>query len=254
MFNEKELELIKSCQSLQGQQDVIRYSVNYPTQSSASSVAALVGEKICKKINELKWDMSLGAFIHDCEEGSFNTDLLLEIFEEYPKLAENYPYETYGLPMSIDIEIGVCGGPGLVEFKRPRGKLVFVENGVLEAKFEGESQYVDKLFAKIGEKYNIEFIDVKEEGHYQSWSEMYQKVASSYHSRLGKTVQVKEGKVKITKKEKILVYHGESCCAFWSTEHEFEKMQVSADGQLCVIIDSTNPDYLKMVEQANNAN
>lgn len=177
--------------------DAIRYSGNYPTQSSASSAAALVGEKIDKLARDRAWDMYLAGFIHDCEEGSFATPLLLDVFTEYPKLAETFPYETYGLPMSIDIEIGVCGGPGLVEFKREKGKLVFVEDGVLSAKFEGETSYVNRLFERIGQNFTVEFDDVEEEPVYQSWSEMYLRVASSYRTSLGKNTLMKSGKVRI---------------------------------------------------------
>lgn len=176
-----------------------RFAGNYPTQSSASSVAALVGEQFNQKAKKEGWDFHLGGFIHDCEEGCFNTNLLLEVFDEYPKLAETYPYETYGLPMSIDIEIGVCGGPGLVEFKRLKGKTKFVENDVLEAKFEGISEYTDKLFERLSKNYHVELIDVEEEDSYQSWSEMYLKVASSFRLSLGQTVKMKHGKIRVSK-------------------------------------------------------
>lgn len=180
--------------------DAIRYSINYPTQSSASSAAALVGDRILEKAEVDGWDFYLGGFIHDCEEGCFSPDYLFPIFEEFPRVAEQYPFDTYGLPMSIDIELGVCGGPGLVEFKRQKGETAFVVDGVLKAKFEGETQYVNALFDRIRTSgYRIEIDGVHEEESYQSWSEMYLRVASSYRTALGKTLKITSGNTTISK-------------------------------------------------------
>jgi DNA polymerase family A len=228
-----------------------RYASNYPTQSTASLAAALVGERILEIAQKEKWDLWLGGFIHDCEEGCFGVDYLFPIFEEFPKTAEQYPFDTYRLPMSIDIELGVCGGPGLVEFKRQKGNTAFMINGQLKAKFEGETQYVNQLFDKFrAAGYIIELDKVEEEEDYQSWSEMFLRVASSYRSGLGKTLFITKGLITISKPEKLLIYHPESEAAFYATEEEFNKMQNSADGQLCVIITIENPLYKKIKELA----
>lgn len=180
--------------------EAIRFSGNYPTQSTASIAAALVGERMLNHAKVNNWDFEMAGFIHDCEEGSFTHELLIQVFEEYPRLAENYPYETYGLPMSIDIEIGICGGAGLVEFKRKKGETKFVKDGLLSAKIEGESKYVDALLEKISISHEYELVGIEEEDVYQSWSEMYLKVASSYRSSLGKVTKIKSGEIHVWKK------------------------------------------------------
>jgi len=178
--------------------DAIRYSGNYPTQSTASSTAALVGVRIMEAADANGWPISLPGFIHDCLEGSFANDFLLKAFDIVPNFAENWPFDNFGLPMSIDMEIGVRGGPFLVEFKRPKGELKFIKDGVLSAKFDGRADAVDLLFDRMRTTgYSVETSDVEEEEHYTSWSEMYMKVASAFRLSMGRKVLSKAGTVLI---------------------------------------------------------
>lgn len=201
-FNQKELELIKKCVTLYGGTDPIRYSGNYPTQSTASSVAALVGDRILTAAEELGWPIKLPGFIHDCLEGSFASDFLITAFDEIPKFAEDWPFKQFGLPMSIDMEIGMRGGPFLVGFKRPIGELKFVKDNAIYAEYEGRAKSVDLLFDHMRHVgYIVEISEHNREIKTMSWGGMYEKVASAYNLSMGQKIEMAEGEVIIRKKE-----------------------------------------------------
>lgn len=181
--------------------EAVRYAVNYPTQSTASSIAALTGYEVVQAARSQQWGLHIPGFIHDCLEGDIDHRSLLEVFEALPQVAEDWPYETFGLPLRLDIEIGVRGGPYLVEFKRLKGAKVFVQDGVLEAKLEGRSDAVDLLVERIRSQgqYSVELRDVEVKEERVKWKELYQKVAAAYRLDMGKLVQVTKAVVRIEK-------------------------------------------------------
>ena len=180
--------------------EAIRYAINYPTQSTASSAAALTGFELKKMARERKWELAIPGFIHDCLEGDFGHNYFLEVFDQLPQLAEEWPYEAFKLPLSLDIELGVRGGPYLVEFKRTGEDRRFVRDGVMRAKFEGRKDAVEELFERLKceGRYNVTVTDTEEEESYGNWKELYMKVASSYSRSMGRTVTNLKGKVEVS--------------------------------------------------------
>jgi hypothetical protein len=176
----------------------IRFAGNYPTQSSASSVAALVGYNFNKYSKENGLGVSIPGFIHDCLEGSFNVKSLIQVFDQMPNFAETWPYETFGLPMSIDMEIGVCGGAGLIEFKRAKGNKRFVVDGVLKAKFEGRKDYFNLLLDKVKKQYKVTIHDEETEVITGAWSDLYMRVASAFHLGMGRPIEFISGTIEIS--------------------------------------------------------
>jgi len=179
--------------------EAIRFAVNYPTQSSASSVAALVGRRFGDYARGHGMDVSIPGFIHDCLEGSFGRGSLIQVFDQLPKFAEDWTYSTFKLPMSIDIEIGVRGGPSLVEFKRLKDRKAFVEDGVMSAKFEGRESEFNKLVDRIrGGGHTVDTEDVEVESVTGNWSDLYMKVGSGYHMGMGRPVPHVSGKIYVS--------------------------------------------------------
>lgn len=197
-----ELDFLKSCRELRGAQDSVRFAINYPTQSTASSIAALTGYELMQLARRNEWEIYIPGFIHDCLEGDFSHRHWVDVFTEMPRFAEEWPYNTFGLPVAMDFEIGVRGGPFLVEFKRNKDDRLFVRDGVMRAEFEGRKEAVELLLDRLRKhgRYDVEVTDVEEGVTYTSWSELYLKVASSINLSFGKSVPTQSGKIAVSLK------------------------------------------------------
>ena len=194
-----ELDFLKGCREMRGSQESVRFSVNYPTQSTASSIAALTGYELMQMSRQRGWDVFIPGFIHDCLEGDFGHRHWVDVFDELPRFAEEWPYEQFNLPISLDIEVGVRGGPALVEFKRAGEDRRFVRDGVMTAKFKGNKEYMEQLVARLRAEdyYDVELTDLKESMSYTSWKDMYMKVASSVNLSFGQKTPTLAGKIRV---------------------------------------------------------
>jgi hypothetical protein len=233
--------------------DAVRYSVNYPIQSSASNIAGLTGNRLTLLAEENNYKFKIPGFIHDCLEPIAPIEEIFIMFDKVIEFSEELPWQEFGAPIQMDMETGVSIG-NLVEFKRLKGKTKFYEDGVISAKFDGKVTDCDKLFYKL-RKYGMT-VDVpehKEYDKYYSWSDLYVKTNSTFNLNFGTTQKFMSGLITISKPTKLLVYHPESESNFWSTEKEFEKLCASsADGQLCCVIEKNNPNYSVHEAAAND--
>lgn len=181
------------------EQDAIRHSVNYPIQSSASNIAGLTGNRLVKLGKDNNYQYHIPGFIHDCLQVLTPISESFIIFDKIIEYAEELPWQEFGAPIQMDMEIGISNG-NLVEFKRLKNKTKFIEDGVVNAKFDGKIKDCDLLFQRLSNNgINVNILEEKTYDKYYSWSDLYVKTNSTYNLNFGTTQKFKSGVLQLTK-------------------------------------------------------
>jgi hypothetical protein len=172
--------------------EAIRFAVNYPIQSTASNVTGVTGYELTNWKRERDFEFVVPGFSHDCLEPLLPGRELIPFLERAIEFAEEVPWKKFKLPIKIDVEFGVSAGE-LVQLRRLGGEGSYVAGGELRCTFEGRSPDVASFLRRLKMTHTFRVEDMRRQEKYSSWSDLYLKTNSSYHSLMGKHYQQTSG-------------------------------------------------------------
>lgn len=178
--------------------DAERYAVNWTIQATASNLAGLAAAETDEYLSRASMQTVMTGFTHDCEEFDMHPGELFAMLEQIPKIAEEYLFQEFALPVQIDVEMGRTLG-GEIGVKRLKGqKTYFNPEGNIVATLDGELESVEAVVETIGNNYRIELGEAKDEEVHNSWKDVFS-IKGTYHSKMGQKVWHRKVPVTICK-------------------------------------------------------
>jgi hypothetical protein len=176
--------------------DAERYAVNWQIQSTASNLAGLAAAETDSWLKAHDKQTVVTGFIHDCEEFDMHMDELFDMLDQVPKIAEEYLFQEFGLPVQIDVEMGPTLG-NEIEVKRLKGEKRFLdEDGNIQATLDGSREDVIATVERIGRRYDLKLGEVQDKEVKNSWKDVFS-VKGCYHSGMGQTDVSRKVPIKI---------------------------------------------------------
>jgi uracil-DNA glycosylase family 4 len=177
--------------------EILRYSVNYPIQSSASTIAGTTISRTNRLLESMGYKSRSFGFVHDASDIHVISKELFDLGISLPDISERIPKEEWGMPVKIDISIGVNSG-SQIELSSYDGISPFRKEGkkkVLRCKVEGEKEHIDAFLKNLNKiakvESEIEFDSEKK----IPMKQMFAFKGSSYTNALGSTKQIWSGKL-----------------------------------------------------------
>ena len=172
-----------------------REAQNWPIQGTASQVAGLALARTASWIRDNGYMSKMFCFTHDSSDMDTPIEETLELCTVIPEIAEEEPRKEFGIPVAIDIEMGVNGSE-MIEFKGIDGNRLVTKTNTgykIHGKFEGKKSSIDLLLPRLQKSCpNVEFQVEKEKESYRSWSEMFE-LKGAYTQDFGNTTIKQEG-------------------------------------------------------------
>lgn len=147
-----------------------RQAQNYPIQSAASTVAGVSIYRVIKSLQESGLKARGFGFTHDSGDIDLECSSLIKLLKVLPELAEKAPLEKWGVPVSIDIGIGVNGN-AIADLED-----IEVESDLsgFKCKFEAHENVVDSLIKRLTDaNLKAEVNNVKSELDYWDNKELF---------------------------------------------------------------------------------
>jgi len=176
-----------------------RAAQNWGIQSSASSLAAVCLNRVDRYLRENNYRSRLFGFTHDAGEIDTAPDELLGILSVLPELAEKFPESEWGLPVEIDVEIGVTGFQILTLKRDETGEYARREGDylIVSAKFSGIESAVLGMVESLKphcEQCDLTIDDTEDE--YTPIADLFV-TKRGYSSHIGTTTRKVTGSLKI---------------------------------------------------------
>lgn len=138
-----------------------RYSVNYPVQSSASHLAGLGISRVYKESFERNLPIRVFGFTHDAGDFDFDSFYLFDLIDILNRQMELNILTEFNIPVKIDMEIGVTGD-NMMEFhikeKTPEKLVIHAEGSIralkdIKMRFEQSKIHYELLESEIKEEF-----------------------------------------------------------------------------------------------------
>ena len=176
--------------------DAERYAVNWQIQSTASNLAGLAAAETDTWLKDNSKETVVTGFIHDCEEFDLYMPELFDMMDQVPKIAEEYLFKEFGLPVQIDVELGPTLG-NEIEVKRLKGNKRFLDDdGNIVATLDGSRDDVLATIERIGRVYDLELGEHTDKEVKNSWKDVFS-IKGCYYSGMGKTDVERKVPIKI---------------------------------------------------------
>jgi uracil-DNA glycosylase family 4 len=176
-----------------GMNQLKRYSVNYPIQSSASHIGAVGINRFNRAVLLKKMPVRVYGFTHDAMDADLDTSCLFEFVDMLYKHMQDGIISTFNIPVKIDCELGVTGNQ-LVNFEvEDRNETM------MEAKIKGSSRALEGFEKRLtaagfGVDVNISGSSVEFVSRENLFAEKH-----AYSENMGTSYEKMKGTIKITK-------------------------------------------------------
>lgn len=166
--------------------DAERYAVNWQIQSTASNLAGLAAAETDAWLRAHGKQTVVTGFIHDCEEFDMHMGELFDMLDQVPRIAEEYLFQEFGLPVQIDVEMGPTLG-NEIEVQRLKGERRFIDaDGNIQAILSGSRDDVVATVERIGRVYDLQLGEAVDTEVHNSWKDVMS-IKGCYYSGMGRT-------------------------------------------------------------------
>ena len=170
-----------------------RHAQNYPIQSSASNVAGISSSRLNQYLLSQGMKSKIFSFTHDSSDIDTPGDEFLSLCKLIPEFSENLLYDMFGIPASIDLEVGVSNYRA-VSLEKVNDSYVESRDGklLMKCKFKSRKGDLQAAIEKLGDSYDISYAVEKEEETNVGMSELFL-TRRAYSLDIGKTFLTQEG-------------------------------------------------------------
>ena len=176
-----------------------RTSVNYPIQGSSSNIAALSIARVNGWLIDSSYRSRCFMFTHDSMDIDTDINEVFALGAEIPIIAEKMPLEEFGLPIQLDMSLGVSMYD-TIELKGVDGSPVFSKSGDgfhLYAYYEGDRESLEKLVDKLSIVSCVSVDEREVEDHYTSFKRVFA-LKGGLEGGIGQTKKVSSGIITAT--------------------------------------------------------
>lgn len=174
----------------------LRAAQNWPIQHASSCIVGLSIYMVQKALRREGVRAATFGFTHDSGDIDVHPSGLVKVLRILPILAEKYPSERFGVPVSIDIAIGVRGN-SQIEIKNVK---TYDGDTGFEAKFEGEDSSLEMLIKTLeAERWKVD-VDIQDTvDRYTEMKELFI-TRRAYTHYIGKHQKIRKGYMRVLPK------------------------------------------------------